>query len=288
MYNKKKVKISCVIPAYNEEIYINRVLENVIGYQNFNEIIIVNDGSTDNTSAIIERIAKKSSKISLLTHQKNLGKTQSIMDGVNMAKGKLIVIVDADLKNLNHTHLDKLIAPVVNSEVDMTILDRGSDQFSPIGWSSFIIARTIGGERAFWKSDFEQLALKGNERYGLEVIMNMAYIAMNKRIRTISVPDLESLYQFKKTGSFSKGLIRSIGIASDIIKVSGVKNFISQGVEIEEERLDKLYEIKRKSKRKTPILALILVSGLALSFGTFWALNVKRGIKKVGEGLKPS
>jgi len=103
----KKIKISVVIPAYNEENIIidtiKRLDSFLFDFTDDFEIIIIDDCSTDNTNFIINNFLlfknyfKNNSKIKLITNPKNMGKGYSIRDGVSLAKYKTIVVLDADL-----------------------------------------------------------------------------------------------------------------------------------------------------------------------------------------------
>lgn len=88
------MKISIIIPAYNEEEAIEDTIKRVknLKLKNF-EIIVVDDGSIDNTYSL----AKKFSGIKLIRHKRNMGKTQALKTGFSHASGDLLTTVDADL-----------------------------------------------------------------------------------------------------------------------------------------------------------------------------------------------
>lgn len=89
-------KVSVIIPAYNAEKYISECLDSVLRqtYQNI-EIIVVDDGSTDNTYAVIERHLESHSNI-ILMHQENGGVCSARNAGIDMASGDYIMFLDAD------------------------------------------------------------------------------------------------------------------------------------------------------------------------------------------------
>lgn len=88
--------ISIVIPAYNAGKYIEKCLQSII-YQNYKdiEIIIVNDGSTDNTREICEKFVNQDSRIKLInTENKGAGSARNT--GIDAAKGEYISFIDSD------------------------------------------------------------------------------------------------------------------------------------------------------------------------------------------------
>lgn len=88
--------ISLIIPCYNAESTISKCLESVISqsYKNL-EIIIINDGSTDKTSAIVNQFQDKDSRI-IIINQENSGVSKARNEGIKTASGKYICFVDSD------------------------------------------------------------------------------------------------------------------------------------------------------------------------------------------------
>ena len=86
-------KVSVIIPVYNCELYIAQAIESVLNqtYTDY-EIIVINDGSTDNTYQVLQPYMKKIRYFS----QKNKGLSATRNQGIKMAKGKLISLLDAD------------------------------------------------------------------------------------------------------------------------------------------------------------------------------------------------
>ena len=89
-------KISIIIPAYNMENYLGRTLDSVLAQTNKNlEIIVVNDGSRDNTAKVIEDYAKRDSRIRGI-HKENGGVTSARLRGIREAPGEWFGFVDGD------------------------------------------------------------------------------------------------------------------------------------------------------------------------------------------------
>jgi glycosyltransferase involved in cell wall biosynthesis len=88
--------VSVVVPAYNVEKYIYECIKSILNqnYENI-EIIIVDDGSTDNTGVIVDELALKDSRV-IAIHQNNKGVSAARNRGMDMANGEFIVFVDSD------------------------------------------------------------------------------------------------------------------------------------------------------------------------------------------------
>src|SRR5579872_905484 len=95
------MKVTIVIPVFNEEKTIRHVIDAVLQVNIpsvTKEVIIVNDASTDNTEKEIEKAQKKYTDILLLSHDKNKGKGAAVVTGMSHATGEYIIIQDADLE----------------------------------------------------------------------------------------------------------------------------------------------------------------------------------------------
>ena len=112
------MELSIIVPAFNEEEFIFLSLTrltNVFNHQSLKfEIIIINDGSNDNTINQIKKFQNlnKNIKTILIQNNKNLGKSASVHKGIDIAKGKYTVIHDGDLEDsiYGSRYLDKSLA----------------------------------------------------------------------------------------------------------------------------------------------------------------------------------
>jgi glycosyltransferase involved in cell wall biosynthesis len=97
------VKVSILMPAYNEEKYISEAINSVIN-QTFKdwELIIINDASTDKTKEIVEKFIKKDKRIKLINNKTNKFQSAAREKGKKQAKGKYIAFLDADDKYLKN------------------------------------------------------------------------------------------------------------------------------------------------------------------------------------------
>jgi len=111
------MKISCIVPAYNEAKRISNVLEILTQHELIDEVIVVNDASTDDIGEVLKDI----SGIILINHEINKGKTQSVLTGVHHARNDLVMLIDADLIGLSQEAITNLILPVTQGIAEITI-----------------------------------------------------------------------------------------------------------------------------------------------------------------------
>ncbi|OGH10397.1 MAG: glycosyl transferase [Candidatus Levybacteria bacterium RIFCSPHIGHO2_01_FULL_36_15] len=112
------MKLSIIIPAYNEEKTVGEILTKVqkVDLGDIKkEIIIVDDGSTDRTTKIAELLSKKDSSIHLIKHNKNMGKGAAVQAGIKNSKGDIILIQDADLE-YDPSDIPELIKPILENK----------------------------------------------------------------------------------------------------------------------------------------------------------------------------
>lgn len=117
--DKPKYKtFSAVVPAYNEAKRCCHVLTELLKIKALSELVFVDDGSTDDTEKKIQQFLSDSRFI-YVQHKKNKGKGVALKTGLDKAKNEVILFIDADLENITAQKINKIIAPVLNDEVDV-------------------------------------------------------------------------------------------------------------------------------------------------------------------------
>jgi glycosyltransferase involved in cell wall biosynthesis len=106
---QKKPTVSVIIPVYNQKKYLTETIDSVLlqTYSDF-ELILINDGSSDNSSQIIERAAEKDPRI-VAIHTTNQGKPKAINQAATVAKGEILAFMDHD-DIMNPERLEKQVA----------------------------------------------------------------------------------------------------------------------------------------------------------------------------------
>ncbi|HLR34366.1 MAG TPA: glycosyltransferase family 2 protein [Tissierellales bacterium] len=112
---ERKDKIVAVVPVYNEENKISDTIEGLKLINAIDNIIVVDDGSTDKTYNIIKQLG-----VNIIKLEKNSGKGYAIKSAIKNLEYEYLALVDGDLGKSSY-EIEKLIDPVVNGEVDVTI-----------------------------------------------------------------------------------------------------------------------------------------------------------------------
>ena len=111
--------ISVIVPAFNIEAYLPRCLESILS-QTYNhlEIVVVNDGSRDNTADVIDSYAARDSRIKAI-HKENGGVTSARLRGIEESTGDWIAFVDGD-DYIEPEMFEKLLATAVSHNADIS------------------------------------------------------------------------------------------------------------------------------------------------------------------------
>ena len=164
-------RISCIVCALNEGPRIGAVLAVASAHPLIAEVIVVDDGSTDDTAQVAARFAN----VRLISRAKNQGKSKAVATGVAAARHDLLMLLDADLKGLQARDLTALATPVLDGRAAVSLSLRRN---------SLALFRLVGidfvsGERVVDKYLLADVLhdIHALPRFGIEVFMNKRIIA---------------------------------------------------------------------------------------------------------------
>lgn len=111
----KYKKVSVIIPAYNEEETVAKVVGVVKKAAYVDEIIVVNDGSSDQTESEAIKAGAK-----VINHETNKGKGEALKTGYKQSECDIIAFIDADIRNLTSAKVESMIKPILEGKTDIT------------------------------------------------------------------------------------------------------------------------------------------------------------------------
>jgi glycosyltransferase involved in cell wall biosynthesis len=220
MSKNVKQKISCIVPVYNEGKRVGGVLKALIGHPLLDEVIVVNDGSTDDS----EKVLKKIRGINLISYVKNKGKSHAVMTGMKKAKNDLLLMIDSDLVGLTAKDITALVKPVLEGKADvaMTIRKNSFQIFKKMGLDF------VSGERIFSRKTIPSLAAIGKLTcFGLESHLNNLIVKNGMRLAIVNWKNVITPRKSVKFGYF-EGTKRDLKMVMEIINYLGLWGIYKQ------------------------------------------------------------
>jgi glycosyltransferase involved in cell wall biosynthesis len=102
----QRLKISVIVPAFNEEEHVGKIVKMAKAVDEVDEVLLIDDGSEDDTVK-----AAKQADAKVVSFKKNRGKGYAMKKGCEIAKGDILIFIDADLKNINPKKIKRILNP---------------------------------------------------------------------------------------------------------------------------------------------------------------------------------
>ncbi len=176
--------VGVVIPAFNEAENLHHVLAVIRKTTWLTQIVLVNDGSTDQTSQRARAAAELDPRMQVLELPENQGKAAAMLTGVRALQTDLVIFLDADLLNLQPGHLTALQTPVQTGQCEMSIaLFRHGRLRTAL---SHRLTPNLSGQRCMWR-DAAEHALEPIADTGFGVEMGLTKYAHQRHWRILKV-----------------------------------------------------------------------------------------------------
>ncbi len=194
----QRPSVAAIIPAHNEETTVASVVKVVKASSNVDEVLVISDGSTDDT-------VREAEGEEAIIHEtpEQLGKGGAMLFGLTKTDADVILFCDADLVGFKTDHVDRLVLPVVNGARAMNVglRDRGSLAMA-IGSKLPLIS----GERAMRRSVIENIDPKFMKGFMIESAFN--YFCRSRKLKygSVKLPGLTIVRKYEKVG-WQQGIV---------------------------------------------------------------------------------
>lgn len=202
-------RVCVIIPAYNEEQTIAEVVSVVVASPLIDEVIVVSDGSTDQTA---ERAEAAGAMVCVRTRRH--GKGQALLYALSYTEADVLVFLDADLRGLTLDHLERLVLPVLSGARAMNIglRDRG-------GWYTklALLLPLISGERALRRGIIERIAPEFLQGLMVEIALNQYCQRHKLTFGAVVLSGLSIRTKYEKVG-YVRGVLQYLYMSFQIIQ----------------------------------------------------------------------
>jgi glycosyltransferase involved in cell wall biosynthesis len=205
--------ISCIICAFNEAPRIAAVLAIVSRHPLLKEVIVVDDGSDDNTREVVEAFPS----VKLISYPENRGKSFAMATGVEAAQCELLMLLDADLTGLSIENVTDLATPVLSGKAGVSLsLRRNSLLLFRVIDLDFVTGERVVRKEILSEALDEVFRLP---RFGIEVFMNRQIIARRLSISVTRWPGVSQSRKTEKLG-YWKGIRAEWRMIADLLRVT--------------------------------------------------------------------
>lgn len=197
-FKKQKVirdkRVSVVIPAFNEEKSIIHVINTVKKVDSISEIIVVDDGSVDETYNLVS----KCDDVLLLKHPNNKGKGSAMKTGLKKVSNDIVLFLDADLSEINQYQIEAILKPILDGEADITktkfkreagrVTELTAKPLLQFFFPELNFDQPLSGQFASVKSFLDRIDLE--QDYGVDIGIVLDADAQGMRIQEVDIGNI--------------------------------------------------------------------------------------------------
>jgi len=187
-------RVSVVIPAFNEEKSIIHVINTVKKVDSISEIIVVDDGSVDETYNLVS----KCDDVLLLKHPNNKGKGSAMKTGLKKVSNDIVLFLDADLSEINQYQIEAILKPILDGEADITktkfkreagrVTELTAKPLLQFFFPELNFDQPLSGQFASVKSFLDRIDLEHD--YGVDIGIVLDADAQGMRIQEVDIGNI--------------------------------------------------------------------------------------------------
>jgi len=209
------MKVSAIVPAYNEAERIGAVLQALVAAERVDEIIVVDDGSTDGTAEVAKGFGVK-----VLSLPENMGKAAALDHGVKLARNDVFLFLDADLVGLRPEHVDRMIETYERKGLYMVI---GVFKEGRLNTDiSQVIAPYLSGQRVLNRDIWERVRKTEKLDFGVEMALTKLALKEGWEEERVELDGVTHVMKEEKRG-FPQGLVDRLKMYGDILRSAFTK-----------------------------------------------------------------
>ena len=228
-------KVSIIVPVYNEQESISLLINEIVEVMNLNqisfELIVINDGSKDDTKKILKTLSQSTCQLVVINLRKNYGQTAAMAAGFDNASNDIIITLDGDLQN-DPNDIPHLIA-IINEGYDLVCgwrfnrKDKLLSRKIPSKIANKLIGLVTGinihdygcSLKAFKKEIIKDIKLYGELHRFLPVLAN---------IEGAKIIEMKVNHRSRKYGSSKYGIDRTFRVLMDLLTVWFMNKFLTR------------------------------------------------------------
>lgn len=205
------MRTAAIIPAYNEAARIGAVLEIVTKVTEIDEIIVVNDGSQDETAAV----ARLCPHVRLIEMGQNVGKGGAMWAGIKATMADTLLFLDADLIGLSPSHVHDLLYPVLSGQALTSVGIFSSGRF--LTDLAQKLTPFLSGQRAIHRDILTKIPNLDFSKYGVEVALTRHLHELGISSVVVPLKDMSHVMKEEKLGFF-QGFKARLKMYWDIVR----------------------------------------------------------------------
>jgi len=202
--------ISAIVPAYNESDRLEGVVEPLKAAPSVDEIIVVDDGSVDETVRVARNLG-----VCVVELDENQGKAAALDAGVKAARNETLIFLDADLVGLKPEHVELLARVYQEKSPDMVVGVFKSGRLNTDLSQS--IAPYLSGQRVLSRAIWEQLLERESLEFGVEMALTKLSLKEDWHEERVYLEGVTHVMKEEKRG-FSEGFRQRITMYGDILR----------------------------------------------------------------------